>query len=168
MDDGKRTRVLSSGTRVIALESGADLRRNVIGMYSGWPLLTGVCCWDVVAGPASFSGVTKRFELAMQLMRSHNPQAREDGFQLILPCADEHVEELINAFHEECIDDGLRCWLLELIGEARSPRALPTLAQHLYSGDDSLQTWAVSGLEKLGTKPARQELWKARANGAIR
>lgn len=92
----------------------------------------------------------------------------EDGVQVLLRCADEHVEELMATFSQERDDHGLRCWLLELIGEARSPLALPTLAQQLYSQDDSLRPWAVRGLEKLDTTPARQELWKARANGTVR
>lgn len=117
--------------------------------------------------PASLGAVTKRFEQAMQLMRRHDPQAREDGFQALLRCADEHVEELMAAFGREHDDRGLRCWLLELIGEARSPLALSTLAHQLYSDDESLRSWAVRGLEKLDTKPARQELRKARANGTV-
>lgn len=112
--------------------------------------------------------MTKRFEQAMRLMRKHDPQAKEDGFQALLRCADEHVEELIAAFEQEHDDHGLRRWLLELIGEARSPLALPTLAEQLYSEDESLRSWAVRGLQQLDTPPARQELWKARANGTIR
>jgi hypothetical protein len=112
--------------------------------------------------------MTKRFDRAMQLMRRHNPQTREDGFQALLRCASEHVEELIAAFEGERDDHGLRCWLLELIGEARSPLALLTLADQLCSEDESLRSWAVRGLDQLGTPAARQELWKARANGTVR
>ncbi|WP_425550237.1 HEAT repeat domain-containing protein [Amycolatopsis tucumanensis] len=71
------------------------------------------------------------------------------------------------AFEDERDDHGLRRWLLELIGEARSPLTLPTLAEQLYSEDESLRSLAVRGLEQLGTPPARQELWKARANGSV-
>jgi hypothetical protein len=34
----------------------------------------------------------------MQLMRRHDQQAKEDGFHLLLPCAAEHVDELIAEF----------------------------------------------------------------------
>ncbi|WP_372491174.1 HEAT repeat domain-containing protein [Amycolatopsis tucumanensis] len=78
-----------------------------------------------------------------------------------------YVEKLIAAFEDERDDHGLRRWLLELIGEARSPLTLPTLAEQLYSEDESLRSLAVRGLEQLGTPPARQELWKARANGSV-
>jgi hypothetical protein len=61
----------------------------------------------------------------------------------------------------------LRCWLLELIGYARSSKALPVLAEQLHGDDESLRDWAAVGLEHLGSKPARRELWKARANGLI-
>jgi hypothetical protein len=41
-------------------------------------------------------------------------------------------------------------------------------AEHIdHSDDESLRWWAVRGLEQLGTKPARCELWQARANGLI-
>ena len=61
----------------------------------------------------------------------------------------------------------MRRWLLELIGEARSPDALSLLVEQLYGSDESLRDWAVRGLEMLDTKPAREQLWRARANGLI-
>lgn len=84
-----------------------------------------------------------------------------------LPHAAQHVDELIAAFTDERDDHGLRCWLLELIGDARSPRALPLLVEQLHSDDEALQSWAIRGLMKLDTKPARTELWKASASGLI-
>jgi hypothetical protein len=103
----------------------------------------------------------------MRLMRSRDPQAQESGFQLLLPHAGEHVDELVAAFDQERADHGLRCWLLELIGEARSPGALRLLVEKLNSDDEPLREWAVRGLELLDTKPAREQLWRARANGLI-
>lgn len=111
--------------------------------------------------------MAKRFDQAMRLMRRHDPQSREDGFQLLLAHAEEHVEELVAEFARERDDHGLRCWLLELVGAARSPRALPLLVQQLSSEDEAFRGWAVRGLERLDTKQARAELWKARANGWI-
>jgi hypothetical protein len=110
--------------------------------------------------------VADRFRACMELMRRRDPQAQEDGFHLLLPHAADHVEELIAEFRQQRNSHGLRCWLLELIGEARSPLALPLLVEQLYSDDESMKSWARHGLEKLDTKQARQELWKARANGA--
>jgi len=110
--------------------------------------------------------MTTRFERNMRLMRSKDPQEREDGFHFLLPHAADHIDELIAAFRQEQ-DGGLRCWLLELIGDARSPTALDVLAEQLYGDDDSLRAWAVRGWRKLDTKPAGYELWKARANGLI-
>lgn len=110
---------------------------------------------------------TKRFEQAMRLMRRHDPQAQEDGFQLLLPHAADHVGELVEAFVHEQDDHGLRCWLLELIGEARSPDTLPLLVEQLHGDDQSLRDWAVQGLRLLDTKAAREQLWRARANGLI-
>lgn len=111
--------------------------------------------------------MTDRFQRAMRLMRRHDPQAKEDGFHLLLPHAAQHIDELIAAFTEEHDDHGLRCWLLELIGEARSPQALPMLVEQLHGDDESIRTWAIRGLELLDTKPAREQLYRARTNGLI-
>ncbi|HEX5994468.1 MAG TPA: HEAT repeat domain-containing protein [Jiangellales bacterium] len=111
--------------------------------------------------------MTGRFERAMRLMRRHDAQAQEDGFQLLLPHATEHVEELLAEFTAGGNDHGLRCWLLELIGHARSPAALPVLVEHLNGDDPALRSWAARGLKKLDNRPARLELWKARTNGLI-
>jgi hypothetical protein len=78
----------------------------------------------------------------MRLMRRHDPQAKEDGSQLLLPHAARYVNELISEFNREG-DHGLRCSLLELIGKARSPQALPVLVEQLYGGDESLRSWAI-------------------------
>jgi hypothetical protein len=105
-------------------------------------------------------GMTKRFEQGMSLMRQRDPQKREDGFELLRAVAEEHVDELLEAFGAEHDDHGLRCWLLELIGEARSPKALPVLVSHLGSDDESLRLWAERGLQLLDTKEARTALWE--------
>jgi hypothetical protein len=105
--------------------------------------------------------MTNRFREAMRLMRKRNPQTQEDGFHRLLPYASEHVEELIAEFHAERADQGLRCWLLELVGEARSPAALPFLVAELDEPDERLRQWARRGLERLDTKPAREALWRA-------
>ncbi|TDE00166.1 HEAT repeat domain-containing protein [Jiangella asiatica] len=104
----------------------------------------------------------------MRLMRRHDPQAREDGFQILLAQAADHVDELMTEFVRERADHGLRCWLLELIGEGRSPAALPLLVEQLQGDDEALRGWAARGLELLDSKPAREQLWQARANGLIR
>jgi hypothetical protein len=100
-------------------------------------------------------------------MRRRNPQAKEDGFQLLLPHANDHIEELIAEFAAESDDHGLQCWLLELIGETRSPLALPVLIDQLRGEDEALRDWAVRGLRLLDSKPAREALWQARCNGVI-
>jgi len=96
---------------------------------------------------------------AMRLMRKHNPQLQEDGFALLRPYAAEHVDALIAEFWADRDDHGLRCWLLELIGEARSVAALPLLAELLTNADESFRTGARRGLELLDTKESRRLLW---------
>jgi hypothetical protein len=95
-------------------------------------------------------------------MRSKNdPQAAEDGFHLLLPRAAHHCAALIAEFRDER-DEGLRRWLLELIGAARSVEALAVLAENLRAEDESLRFFAIRGLRDLNTKEARQLLWEAR------
>ncbi|MGI8329157.1 hypothetical protein ACRYCC_04275 [Actinomadura scrupuli] len=109
----------------------------------------------------------QRFARALESMRSRDPQVSEDGFDFLREHADSFVGELIAEFEREQDDQGLRCLLLELLAEARSPRALTVLAGQLESVDESLQLWAVRGLEMLDTREAQQELQRARANGWI-
>jgi hypothetical protein len=100
------------------------------------------------------------FAQAMKLMRSSDPETQERGFGQIEARAAEHLDDLLAAFATER-DHGLRCWLLELIGVARSERAFPVLQEALEGSDDSLRTWAVHGLAALDTKAARTLLWDA-------
>lgn len=105
------------------------------------------------------------FERALQLMRSRGPRYMTLGFDFLREHADAYVDELIVEFDREREDDELRCWLLELICEARSPGALPVLAAQLGAEDENLRFWAVRGLEMLDTPEARQELGRARSGG---
>jgi hypothetical protein len=111
----------------------------------------------------------ERFARAVREMRSPDPQRREDGFDFLREHADSFVDELIAEFAAEFAagrdDHGLRCRLLELVAETRSPRALPLLASLLQDEDESLRFWAGRGLEMLDTREAREELHRAKANG---
>jgi hypothetical protein len=108
----------------------------------------------------------QRFARALQSMRSRSSQLRSHGFDFLREHADAYVDELVVEFKKEQ-DHELRCWLLELISEARSPSALRVLAGQLESDDESLQFWAIRGLEMLDTREARHELYQARSNGWI-
>jgi HEAT repeat protein len=107
--------------------------------------------------------VATHFDQAMQLMRRHNPQQQEAGFDLLRSHAAEHISELLTEFGREH-DHGLRCWLLELIGEAGSEQALPLLTEQLHATDPALRDWAIHGLRKLDTPEARYTLYKARTS----
>ncbi|RAY15701.1 HEAT repeat domain-containing protein [Actinomadura craniellae] len=108
-----------------------------------------------------------RFDRALESMRSPDPLARERGFDFLREHADAYVDDLLAAFDREPADDPLRCQLLELVAEARSPRALPVLAAQLGGYDESLQFWAIRGLEMLDTREAEEELERARVEGWI-
>ena len=94
-------------------------------------------------------------------MQRSDPLEQEDGFWLLQPHAAMHLQRLVAAFEAET-DWGLRGWLLELIGEARDERALPLLARELRNDDLWLSSWAIHGLQKLGTREARLMLYEAR------
>src|SRR5262245_29537134 len=100
------------------------------------------------------------YSACLAMMRKHDPQIQEDGFHWLLPRAAEHVEALIEDFGREQ-EHGLRCWLLELIGEARSPQAFGLLCEQLGSSDESLRHRAIRALQQLGTPEARQTLFNA-------
>jgi hypothetical protein len=103
--------------------------------------------------------LTDTFSQGMHLMRKHDPQLKEDGFAMLEPIAADVLPQLIAAFEEES-DHGLRCWLLELIGDARSESALPVFTKELASDDESIRHWARRGLEQLETKEAQTILWR--------
>jgi hypothetical protein len=103
-----------------------------------------------------------QFVRGMRLMRKHDPQAQEAGFGLVRAVAGAHIADLMAAYVAEQ-DHGLKCWLLELVGEARSPEALPFLAAELSNDSESLRGWARAGLENLNTPEARRVLWESRA-----
>jgi hypothetical protein len=98
----------------------------------------------------------------MQLMRDRDPQDQEDGFHLLLPHAAEHIDQLIAEFAKERIDHGLRCWLLELIGQARSPKALSVLTEQT---PQRRQVAAVLGGERSGATRYQTSAIRAVAAG---
>lgn len=103
---------------------------------------------------------------AVDSLRSRDPGRRARGFDFLREHADAYVDDLIVEFDREP-DDELRCLLLELICEARSPSALGALAGQLKSEDESLRFWAIRGLEMLDTREAEDELRRARSGGWI-
>ena len=100
------------------------------------------------------------FDDCMKMMRKSDPHVQEEGFHWLRPYAAEFLDKLIAEFESEQ-NHGLKCWLLELVGEAKSPSAIPLLAAHLKSEDESLKSWAITGLKNLDTKEARKLLWEA-------
>jgi hypothetical protein len=96
-------------------------------------------------------------------MRRHNRQLAEGGFQRLSEIAGAHVDELIVEFGRET-DHGVRCWLLELIGLARSARSFDVLVAQLRGEDKALPDWAARGLRLLDTKESRRVLWQYEQN----
>jgi hypothetical protein len=88
----------------------------------------------------------------------------EERFNWLVGREREHLVELIEAFHVER-DHGLRCWLLQLIGQARAPETLPLFRELLLTEDTpfDFRIWAVYGLHDVGTKEARCLLFELRS-----
>ncbi|MQY08769.1 HEAT repeat domain-containing protein [Actinomadura macrotermitis] len=108
----------------------------------------------------------RRFERAMAMMRETDPRHRENGFDFLREHADAYVAQLAVEFGRES-DLDLRCLLLELLAEARSPQALEILSAQLASDEEPLRFWAVRGLEMLDTRQARAVLEQAEADGQL-
>ncbi len=61
----------------------------------------------------------------------------EDGFFYLQSRASEYIDELLAEFQVEQ-EPGMRFWLIELIAEAQSPKALPTLVECLRGEEADL------------------------------
>ncbi|WP_030173406.1 hypothetical protein [Spirillospora albida] len=109
----------------------------------------------------------RRFDQAVLRMRGDDPRARGDGFDFLREHADAYADELIAEFAAERDDHDLRRLLLELIAEARAPRAFLLLRDELRNTDEALRFWAARGLEMLDTREADDVLDRARADGWI-
>lgn len=69
------------------------------------------------------------FGRSLELMRSRDPQLREDGFGLLGPLACAYIEELITEYrHPDTVD---RYWILELIADSGSDQAFDLLVEAL-------------------------------------
>jgi HEAT repeat protein len=100
------------------------------------------------------------FEQCLKMMRSSNGSVSEEGFGWLAERAAEYVPQFIAAFWDDD-NAALRPWLMELIGDAKSPAALPFLLERLNDENESIRDWAVRGLRHLDTKEARTALWRA-------
>jgi hypothetical protein len=67
-------------------------------------------------------------------------------------------------YRAETKDFGLRCWLLELLGEARDARTLPLMAELLGASDERLRDRAITALRLLDTPESRRILFEAKVN----
>jgi hypothetical protein len=76
--------------------------------------------------------------------------------------ANTYIEDLISEFRN-VTDPGVRQYLLELIGEARSPKALPVLTEVIQGDEEPSWSWAIYGLRDLESREARKVLWEAKS-----
>jgi HEAT repeat protein len=97
-------------------------------------------------GPASL-------ERLIEMIRSSDPLTYEDGYHLLIPHVANYVPELISLVRGEP-DPKIRGRYVELLGEARNPEALDTLAAELSNSDQNVRQWALTGLRLLGVSEA--------------
>jgi hypothetical protein len=101
------------------------------------------------------------YAACLRMMRDRDALTQEHGYHWLLPHVAEYVGELVAEFRSETRDRGLRCWLLELLGEAKDLRTLGLFREQLLSADESLRDWAIRGLRLLETAEARAALSSA-------
>jgi hypothetical protein len=99
------------------------------------------------------------FEECLAMMREGNPQVAEAGYGVLAPRVKKLLPRLIAAFETED-GHGTKCWLLQLIGEARSEAAFDCWKREAQSDDGAIRSWAVRGLTKLDTQPSRDFLFQ--------
>lgn len=103
------------------------------------------------------------FQKCVELLGSSNVQ----GAWVDVIChelgqhAHEETDELLSLARSEI---GNNSWvgriLLQVIANAKLPDAFDLFAELLKSPDESLQNYAIDGLQQLNTKEARQLLWQ--------
>jgi HEAT repeat protein len=94
------------------------------------------------------------------MMRHSNGGVSQDGFGWLAERAAQYVPQLMAAFWNDD-NAAIRPWLMELIGDAKSPTTLPFLLERLGDDDVSIRDWAVRALQHLDTKESRTALWRA-------
>jgi HEAT repeat protein len=93
-------------------------------------------------------------------MRHSNPAINEEGYGLLLPYAADYVPQLIQAFKSD-ENAQIRGLLMELIGAAQAPAALPFLRACLHDESETVRNWAVDALRQMNTREARTALWQS-------
>ena len=102
------------------------------------------------------------YKKSLEILHDRNVHCseKEEVFWDLVPHAEEYIYELMKDFRDEK-NRGIRVWLIDLIGYARSPDAFELLKEQLYHGDPlCFRLYAIDGLKKLDTKEARTVLWE--------
>ncbi len=100
------------------------------------------------------------FARCMAMMRKRKVMTAESGYFWLLWRANEFVEPLLAELQTE-EDEGVQCYILELLGAAHDLRALPVFIQYMFSPTEWLHIWAEHGLRDLRqTSEGRSALWR--------
>jgi hypothetical protein len=144
---GRRVTVSGSGQDVVISRSSVPRRVDTIGAVRDWER----------ERDRLLKHAEGNYARSLKLMHSKDPQFSEDGFQLLSLIAADHIDELIEEYRRA---DTHTYWLLELIADARSPRAFDVLVEALDHEYDWYRSRAEGGLRALGTKEARRLLFE--------
>ena len=105
--------------------------------------------------PDEFPG----FDQCMAMLRKRKSMTQEEGFFWLQSRAGEFVEQLLAELETEQ-DVGVQADIIELLGYARSLRALPVFLRYLSSPNEWLRIWAEHGLRDLKqVSEGRKALW---------
>ena len=104
--------------------------------------------------------VPRSSTLCARILWTYSTAYRRLGEEQYLSMARRAYDYLTQVFWDED-NSKIQPWLMELIGAAISPAALPFLLERLRDDHELVRYWAVRGLQQLDTKEARTALWRA-------
>jgi HEAT repeat protein len=88
------------------------------------------------------------FTDCLRRIRSRDPLTYEAAYHELLPYVGNYVPELLAAL-DDASDAYTRGKLIELLGRAEDPAAIPVLARELEHSDQAVRQWAVTSLVAL-------------------
>lgn len=82
------------------------------------------------------------FKACMKLLRSKDGWTQEGAYHTLLPHAAEYLDDFIAEFSKP-ENFRIQDWIIELIGESPSPKALEFLRDQLFENDPRNKSWVI-------------------------
>ncbi|MFN0201047.1 MAG: HEAT repeat domain-containing protein [Bacteroidia bacterium] len=109
---------------------------------------------------------TRWFKNNVYNLYKKDKDVQETAFSNLSLIADSFITELIEICYKET-NTGVRAWLVELIAHAKSPDSLDFLSEQFYHPCESIQHWAIRGLQLLNTPQSRKVLYQLQQNQVL-